>query len=212
LLTVSRLRIANRQHRDLARRRILNGFHGGGAGNTDDDERRIAVSTQKSSTRRKRAANRSGSGRSTSRPSASAAATTRAAAEVLRAEDRAGNSIGEQEAPFHRPRWHRAYSFGLITGALFLLSWVGQFVFQMMSVRQEAEQHGQAFQWSDFLTRFMSSTLENWQSEFLQLVWQAAGLALFYFWGSSQSKESDERLEAKIDLLLRDRGIDASKL
>jgi len=54
--------------------------------------------------------------------------------------------------------------------------------------------------------------LENWQSEFLQLVWQAAGLALFYFWGSSQSKEGDERLEAKIDLLLRDRGIDPSKL
>jgi hypothetical protein len=48
----------------------------------------------------------------------------------------------------------------------------------------------------------------DWQSEFLQLVWQAAGLALFYFWGSSQSKESDDRLEAKIDALLKERGID----
>jgi hypothetical protein len=88
------------------------------------------------------------------------------------------------------------------------LSWLGQFLFQTVVVRNEAEQHGQAFAWSDFLPQFFSSTLENWQSEFLQLVWQAAGLALFYFWGSSQSKESDDRLEAKIDALLRDRNID----
>jgi hypothetical protein len=53
---------------------------------------------------------------------------------------------------------------------------------------------------------------EHWQSEFLQLLWQAFGLARFYFWGSSQSKQGDVRLEHKIDLLLRDRGIDPAKL
>jgi hypothetical protein len=147
-----------------------------------------------------------------SRPTKSAAATTAEAAEVIRLEEESGNSIGEQEAPFHRPPWPRAFSFGLITGALFLFSWVGQFIFQMITARNDAEEHGQPFQWSEFFPQFFSSTLENWQSEFLQLVWQAAGLALFYFWGSSQSKEGDERLEAKIDLLLRDRGIDPSKL
>ena len=107
-----------------------------------------------------------------------------------------------------RPRFHKAYSFGLVTGAFFLVSWLGQFLFQMFVVRNEAEQHGQGFTWSEFLPQFFSSTFENWQSEFLQLVWQAAGLALFYFWGSSQSKESDERLEAKIDALLKERDID----
>jgi hypothetical protein len=107
-----------------------------------------------------------------------------------------------------RPRWHKAYSFGLVTGAFFLVSWLGQFLFQMAAVRNEAEQHGQTFTWSEFLPQFFSSTFENWQSEFLQLVWQAAGLALFYFWGSSQSKESDDRLEAKIDALLKERNID----
>ena len=116
-------------------------------------------------------------------------------------------SGGSSERP-QRPRFHKAYSFGLVTGAFFLLSWLGQFLFQMVVVRNDAEDHGQPFTWSDFLPQFFSSTLENWQSEFLQLVWQAAGLALFYFWGSSQSKESDDRLEAKIDALLRDRNID----
>jgi hypothetical protein len=111
-----------------------------------------------------------------------------------------------------RPRFTRAYSFAIVTGAFFLLSWVGQFIFQMIEVRNEAEQHGQQFTWSDFFPQFLQSTFENWQSEFLQLIWQAAGLALFYFWGSSQSKEGDERLEAKVDALLRERGIDPEEL
>jgi uncharacterized protein DUF6766 len=111
-----------------------------------------------------------------------------------------------------RPRFTRAYSFAIVTGVFFLLSWIGQFVFQLIEVRNEAEQHGQQFTWSDFFPQFLQSTFENWQSEFLQLIWQAAGLALFYYWGSSQSKEGDDRLEAKVDALLRDRGIDPEEL
>ena len=111
----------------------------------------------------------------------------------------------------NRPRFFTAYSFGIVTGALFVLSWVGQLVFQLIEVRNEAEQHGTPFEWSEFWPQFLASTFENWQSEFLQLVWQAAGLALFYFWGSSQSKEGDERLEAKIDRLLVEQGIDPAE-
>ena len=107
-----------------------------------------------------------------------------------------------------KPPFRRAYSFALVTAGLFLFSWIGQFFAQLATVRNEAEQHSQPFEWGDFLVQFASSTLENWQSEFLQLVWQAVGLALFLFWGSSQSKESDERIEAKLDALLRDRGLD----
>jgi hypothetical protein len=82
----------------------------------------------------------------------------------------------------------------------------------MVTVRNDAQQHGQSFQWSDFLPHFFSSTLENWQSEFLQLIWQAVGLALFFLWGSSQSRESDERMEAKLDRLLQERGIDPGEV
>ncbi len=111
-----------------------------------------------------------------------------------------------------RPKFLRAYSFALVTGAFFLLSWAGQFIFQMVEVGNEASQHGQSFEWSDFLPQFFQSTFENWQSEFLQLIWQAAGLALFYYWGSSQSKESDERIEAKLDRLLQAQGIDPDEI
>lgn len=113
--------------------------------------------------------------------------------------------------PFRKPRWSRAYGFALVTGALFLFSWVGQFLFQLVVQRNEASQHGESFAWGDFLPQFLASTFENWQSEFLQLIWQAAGLALFYYWGSSQSRESDERIEAKLDALLRERGLDPQR-
>jgi hypothetical protein len=106
-----------------------------------------------------------------------------------------------------KPRFGKAYSFAIITGLFFLLSWAGQFVAQVFQLRNEAEQHGDQFAWSDFWPDFFASTFENWQSEFLQLVWQAVGLALLLFWGSSQSKESDERVEAKLDRLLEEQGI-----
>ncbi|WP_416904639.1 DUF6766 family protein [Micromonospora echinospora] len=113
--------------------------------------------------------------------------------------------------PFRKPRWPRAYAFALVTGALFVFSWIGQFLFQMTVAGNEARQHGESFAWGEFLPQFLASTFENWQSEFLQLIWQAAGLALFYYWGSSQSRESDERIEAKLDALLRERGLDPER-
>lgn len=111
-----------------------------------------------------------------------------------------------------KPRLTKAYGFGLVTAALFLLSWTGQFVTQLLVVRGDNEEHGRAFEWGDFIAQFLASTFENWQSEFLQLVWQAAGLSFLLFWGSSQSKESDERLEAKVDRLMREQGVDPTEV
>jgi hypothetical protein len=116
-------------------------------------------------------------------------------------QERHNNDVG-------KPRWSKAYSFAFVTAGLFLISWGGQFIAQMYVVRQDARDHQEAFSWYQFWPEFLSSTFENWQSEFLQLIWQAVGLALLFFWGSSQSKESDERVEAKLDRLLEERGID----
>lgn len=111
-----------------------------------------------------------------------------------------------------KPRFARAYSFGLVTAGLFVVAWSGQFVFQLMTVRNEVSEHGGTFSWGDFWPQFLSSTMENWQSEFLQLFWQAAGLAFLFFWGSSQSRESDDRMEAKLDRLLREQGVDPASV
>ncbi len=58
------------------------------------------------------------------------------------------------------PGWP-TYSFGIVTAALFLLSWAGQFMFQLMEVRDQASQHGERFSWSEFCPQFFSSTFEN---------------------------------------------------
>lgn len=66
----------------------------------------------------------------------------------------------------------------------FLLSWGGQFVTQLETVKQQSEQHGQQFQMEEFWPQFWSATFENWQSEWLQLVTQAiliAALADYLF-------------------------------
>lgn len=110
--------------------------------------------------------------------------------------------------PLRKPRWPVAYSFTLVTGLFFLVSWSLQFYFQAAEYTADAEAHEQGVFWSEFLTRFFAATFENWQSEFLQLMWQAAGLALFYHWGSSQSREQSDRVEAKLDRLLRRSGVD----
>lgn len=54
-----------------------------------------------------------------------------------------------------------------------------------------------------YLVQVGRDTLENWQSEFLQLIWQVAGLAFLFHVGSSQSEENDERQEEKLDAILR---------
>ena len=46
-------------------------------------------------------------------------------------------------------------------------------------------------------------TLENWQSEFLQLLWQVGGLAVLLYVGSPHSGEGDQRQEEKLDAILR---------
>lgn len=110
--------------------------------------------------------------------------------------------------PFRKPSWPIAYSFVLVTGVLFLLSWAGQFFFQAAEFRDDAATHGQAAEWAQFWPAFLAATFENWQSEALQIIWQVAGLAMFYHWGSSQSREQNDRVEAKLEALLRDRGVD----
>ena len=56
---------------------------------------------------------------------------------------------------------------------------------------------------SDYLIQTLRDTLENWQSAFLQLLWQVGGLAVLLHLGSPLSKEGSDRLEEKIDAILR---------
>ena len=99
-------------------------------------------------------------------------------------------------------KW-RAYGFAWITGALFLVSLVGQWIFGWIDFVHDQHAHGQAIQVAEFFAQMARDTLENWQSEFLQLLWQVMGLTYFLYVGSPQSKEEDDRLEDKLDAILK---------
>ena len=97
----------------------------------------------------------------------------------------------------------RRYAYGWITLLFFLVSIGLHWLFGWYSFVNEAAEHGQQPQLSEYLAEMGRDTFENWQSEFLQLIWQVVGLAYFLYVGSPSSKENDDRMEAKIDALLR---------
>ncbi len=97
--------------------------------------------------------------------------------------------------------WTR-YGFAWVTGALFILTLTGHWIFGWYAYANEQLALQQPAEIGDYTVQMMRDTLENWQSEFLQLLWQVAGLAILLHVGSPQSKEGDDRMEAKLDAIL----------
>lgn len=97
----------------------------------------------------------------------------------------------------------KRYAYGWITVLLFLISIGGHWLFGWYAYVDEARQHGQPIEVGQYMIEMGRDTFENWQSEFLQLLWQVVGLAYFLYVGSPSSKENDDRMEAKIDTLIR---------
>lgn len=97
----------------------------------------------------------------------------------------------------------RRYAYGWLTLFFFLGSLLLHWLFGWRAYLAEAQEHGQVAQIGEYLDQMLRDTFENWQSEFLQLLWQVAGLAYFLYVGSPASKENDDRMEAKIDALMR---------
>jgi hypothetical protein len=96
----------------------------------------------------------------------------------------------------------KRYGYAWVTFGFFLITLLGHWVFGWFTFVSEQLAHGQAVSVSEFVVQMSRDTLENWQSEFLQLLWQVGGLAILLHVGSPQSKEGDDRMEAKIDAIL----------
>ncbi len=104
------------------------------------------------------------------------------------------------------------YGYTWLTLGLFLISLTGHWLFGWFAYARDAADHGQTPRAGAYTMLAVRDTLENWQSEFLQLIWQVAGLALLLNVGSPSSKEGHERLEAKVDFLMSGLGGGAEKM
>ena len=96
-----------------------------------------------------------------------------------------------------RSIWRR-YSYAWITIGLFLFSLAGHWIFAWFAYVDEQLSRNQPVQASGYLVQVLRDTLENWQSEFLQLFTFVTLAALFIHKGSAESKDGSEKVEASL--------------
>jgi hypothetical protein len=101
-------------------------------------------------------------------------------------------------------------NFGLSLGfcALFFITWIAQGVAQWQHYTDEQREHRQPVELGDFVSEFSASTLENWQSEFLQLFSFTIMAAVLIHKGSAESKDGDERMQAALKRIEEKLGTD----
>ena len=96
-----------------------------------------------------------------------------------------------------RSTW-REFSLGLVLMILFFATWAGHGIAQWQTFTDEQRSHGEEPEVGDFISEFGQATLENWQSEFLQLFSFVVLAALYIHKGSAESKDSEEKIEASL--------------
>jgi hypothetical protein len=92
----------------------------------------------------------------------------------------------------------REFGLSIALMLLFFITWFGQGIAQWQHYTDEQSQQGLPTSIGDFVSDFGASTLENWQSEFLQLFAFVTLAALYIHKGSAESKDGEEKIEASL--------------
>jgi Na+/melibiose symporter-like transporter len=104
-------------------------------------------------------------------------------------------SIRDEQRRSNIRRIWANFGLSLVLCILFFVSWASQAFVQWEEFKNEQRQHGEAAQVDEYLVAFAQATLENWQSEFLQLFSFVVLAAAFIHRGSGESKDGNERME-----------------
>ena len=108
--------------------------------------------------------------------------------------------LAERRRSRLRKVW-KNFGLSIALATLFLVSWAGHAVAEWGTYRHEQLAHGEPVRISEYLVHFGQSTLENWQSEFLQLFSFVVLSAILIHRGSAESRDSEDRIESKIDAI-----------
>jgi hypothetical protein len=103
-------------------------------------------------------------------------------------------------------KFWRNYSLSIVLLALFVVTWIAHGFSGWLNFVQEQAQHNSAARfWGEdgYIWHWAETTFENWQSEFLQLLTMVVFTAWFVHKGSAESRDSTDRMEAKIDEIRR---------
>jgi hypothetical protein len=112
-------------------------------------------------------------------------------------------SIGDERRSSNVRKVWANFALSIVLCALFFITWAGQGFAEWRTFVQNQHEHNQPVVVGEFVMDFGQSTLENWQSEFLQLFSFVVLAAIFIHRGSAESKDSDDRMEAKLDRIVK---------
>jgi hypothetical protein len=115
------------------------------------------------------------------------------------APTRASNGGCPKERTLRR-LWEN-YSLSLTLAALFIVSWLLQTWSGWMQFAGEQQQHEQAaavFGPDGYLWHWLEATMENWQSEFLQLFTFVVLTTFLVHRHSHESRDTDEEMQATL--------------
>jgi branched-subunit amino acid ABC-type transport system permease component len=90
------------------------------------------------------------------------------------------------------------FGLSLILCILFFVTWAAHGIVQWQEYTENQRAHNEPVEVSGFIVDYGESTLENWQSEFLQLFSFVVLAAAFVHRGSAESRDSDDRVEAML--------------
>ena len=100
----------------------------------------------------------------------------------------------------------RDRGLGFVLLALFLVSWGLQLWTGWEQFQSEQKEHMQAAVWfgdDGYIWSFLQATMENWQSEFLQLLTFVVLTSFLVFKGSPESRDSDDEMKATLQRIER---------
>ena len=115
----------------------------------------------------------------------------------------------------------RERNLAFVLVVLFLSSWAVQAWTGWREFQTEQLSHGESaavFGDSGYIWAFLQATMENWQSEFLQLLTFVVLTAFLVYKGSPESRDSDDemkemlqRIEARLDEMEGSSGTDVRR-
>ena len=100
----------------------------------------------------------------------------------------------------------RDYALGWVLLGLFVVFWIGQTVVgwqEFLAEESEHEQVAQVFGDGGYVWNWARTTLENWQSEMLQLFAMVVLTSFLLFRGSPESKDGDDEMKETLARLER---------
>ena len=97
-----------------------------------------------------------------------------------------------------RARLWKNFGLSLAFCFLFFGSWIAHGIAEWQVFTDDQAAHNEPVEIGDFIAVFAQSTMENWQSEFLQLFSFTVMAALLIHKGSAESRDSDDLIQSAL--------------